>query len=84
MKTIHLAINEDRELIMATEDQFDFDEMLGVACALLQGVMERAAGDNLILRKELYSRVNYRMSAMLAEYIPDATWLEPSESTPIK
>lgn len=86
MKTIHLAIQEDQDLMMVTQDEFDFDEMLGITCALLQGVMERAAGDNETLRKELYSRVNYRISSLLTEFLPDVAWLtsEPSESTPTK
>lgn len=83
MKTLHLAI-QDEQLTTITEDQFDFDEILGIATALIHGVMERAAGDDLTLKKELYSRVNFRISSMLTEFIPDLTWLEPSESTQTK
>ena len=83
MKTLHLAI-QDEQLTTITEDQFDFDEILGIVTALIHGVMERAAGDDLTLKKELYSRVNFRISTMLTEFIPDLTWLEPSESTQTK
>lgn len=83
MKTIHLAI-QDEQLTTYTQDQFDFDEMLGVATSLIQGVMERAAGDDMVLKKELYSRVNHRISSMLTEFVPDSSWLEPSESTSTK
>lgn len=78
MKTIHIAI-QDEQCHLYTEDTFDFDEMLGVCISMMRGVMERAAGDDLVLKKELYSRVNYQVSSMLTEYIPDSTWLKPAE-----
>lgn len=76
MKTLHIAIEND-QCHLVTEDKFDFDEILGVAISMIRGTMERAAGDNQELKKELYSRVNYQVSSMLTEFIPDTSWLKP-------